>query len=1063
MELRILGPLEVVGDDGRPIDVGGRRPQSVLVALALARGHPVPADQLLDEVWRGERLDRNRLQTQISRLRRVLGDEHICTRGGGYALEIPAEAVDAARFDQLVTVARAALQAGDVAAAARLLREALGLWRGSPLPEFADDGFARPVITRLEEARLAAAEDRIEADLLLGRHGELTGEIDALVQEHPLRERLWSQLMIALYRSGRQGDALRAYQRARTVLADELGVDPGSELKRLETAVLSQDPALGGPSTRPAAAGEPADCIGNLPAAPAALIGRRAELDAVAATLRDSRLVTIVGAGGVGKTRLAIELARSVLGGYRDGAWLVELAPVADASAVAAVIGAALGVEPGSGPGATTDMLQRLGEFLSRRQALLVLDNCEHVVAGVARVVDHLLGRCMELRILATSRERLAVAGESLWPLLPLAPDDASELFMARARAIAPFFHADEASKATVRMICARLDGLPLAIELAAARMRAFTPADVLARLDDRFRLLTGGPRTALPRQQTLRAVVDWSYDLLFDQERRVFERMSVFAGDCTLSAAEQVCADDEIRRDDIADLLTRLVDKSLVTATHARNGVRFRLLQTLAEYGRERLVGSGDRAAVCARHARWVASFTCVAEADYGPAWFAAVSESLDDIRLAMEAALNSGDGDTAQAIACGLLWFWDRGGVIDDLWRWLTAALAVQQPATAQRVRALAIAAHLALAQGRDQALSYGEQAVELGRAVGDRSALAFALALHGSALGGLFDQRERAVALLEEAGTLREAEGDDWSMATAASARGVAALARADPERARPLLRLAADRFGRLGNPWAAATSLRQLADLAILRGSYDDAISALCEAVSGLTAVGAAAITSVLTARLGYLCSVQGRFDEADRWHAQALATAERQQHLPMLVFAYNSKGVTLRRRGRLDEAQQCHHLAIDLCNEHDIPTGLAAAYASLGYVAELRHDDPTAERDHRASLDAACEAADRRAQALALEGLAGVASLRNDPQDAGLLLGAAAALREATVATMLGAAAAAREMTAGRLTAAERNDIDRAIARLHDPATLDAAFAEGHRDPQAVLKLVMERD
>ena len=1024
----------------------------------------MPADQLLDGVWRGERLpDRNRLQIHISRLRRVLGDEHICTRGGGYALEIPAEAVDAARFDQLLADGRAALQAEDAAAAARLLREALGLWRGSPLPEFADDEFARPVITRLEESRLAATEDRIEADLLLGRHGELAGELDALVQEHPQRERLWGQLMVTLYRSGRQGDALRAYQRARTVLADELGVDPGLELKRLESAVLSQDPALGGPAARQAAAGESADRIGNLPAAPAALIGRRPELDAVAAALRDSRLVTVVGVGGVGKTRLAIEVARSVLGGYRDGAWLVELAPVADASAVAAAIGAVLGVEPRSGPGATADMLQRLGEFLSRRQALLVLDNCEHVVAGAARIVDYLLGRCTDLRILATSREGLAVAGESLWPLLPLCPDDASELFMARARAIVPCFQADEGSKATVRMICARLDGLPLAIELAAARMRAFTPADVLARLDDRFRLLTGGSRTALPRQQTLRAVVDWSYDLLFDQERRVFERMSVFAGDCTLGAAEQVCADDAICRDDIADLLTRLVDKSLLIATHTGHGVRFRLLQTLAEYGRERLAGSGDRAAVCARHAHWVASFACVAEADYGPAWFAAVSESLDDIRLAMEAALNSGDGDTAQAIACGLLWFWDRGGVIDDLWPWLTAALAVSQPATAQRVRALAIAEHLALAQGRDQALSYGEQAVELGRAVGDRPALAFALALHGSALGGLFDQRERAVALLEEAGMLREAEGDDWSMATAASARGVAALAQADPERAWPLLRLAADRFGRLGNPWAAATSLRQLADLAILRGSYDDAISALREAVSGLTAVGAAAITSMLTARLGYLCSVQGRFDEADRWHAQALATAERQQHLPMLVFAYNSKGVTLRRRGRLDEAQQCHHLALDLCNKRGIPTGLAAAYASLGYIAELRHDDATAERDHRASLDAACEAADRRAQALALEGLAGVASLRNDPQATGLLLGAAAALREATVATMLGAAAAAREMTAGRLTAAERNDIDRAIARLHDRATLDAAFAGGHRDPQAVLKLAMERE
>jgi len=1058
LELRILGPLEVVGDDGLAADVGGRRPQTVLVALALARGHPVPADQLLDDVWRGERLpDRNRLQIHISRLRRALGDDRISTRGGGYALEIPAEAVDAARFDQLVADGRVALQAADAAAAARLLREGLSLWRGSPLPEFADDEFARPVIARLEESRLAATEDRIEADLMLGRHGELAGELDALVQEHPLRERLWGQLMVALYRAGRQGDALRAYQRARTVLADELGVDPGPELKRLEGAVLSQDPALGAPAAQQAAASESADRIGNLPAALAPLIGRQDELNAVTAALQGSRLLTVVGAGGVGKTRLAIEVARSVLGGYRDGAWLIELAPVADASAVAAVVGASLGIELGPGPGAAADMLQRLGEFLSRRQALLVLDNCEHVADGAARVVVHLLARCGELRILATSRESLAVAGESLWPLPPLALDDAGELFMARARAIAPSFQADETATATVRRICARLDGLPLAIELAAARMRAFTPGDVLARLDDRFRLLTGGFRTAVPRQQTLRAVVDWSYDLLFDQERRVFERMSVFASDCPLDAAEQVCADDMIPRDDIADLLARLVDKSLVIAIHTKNGVRFRLLQTLAEYGRERLAGSGDRAAVCARHARWVASFTCVAEANYGPAWSAAVSESLDDIRQAMESALGSGDGDTALAIACGLLWFWDRGGVIDDLWRWLTAALALKQPASAQRVRALAIAEHLGLAQGRDQALSYGEQAVALGRAVGDRPALAFALALHGSALGGRFDQREQAVTLLEEAGMLREAEGDDWSLAAAASARGVAALARADPDRAWPLLRLAADGYGRLGNPWAATTPLRQLADLAILRSSYDDAISALREAVSGLRAVGAAAITSMLAARLGYLCSVQGRIDEADRWHAYALAVAEKQQHLPMIAFACNSKGVTLRHRDRLDEAAQCHHLALDLCNQRGIPTGLAAAHASLGYIAELRRDAATALRHHQASLDAAFEAADRRAQALALEGLAGVASLRDDPHTTGLLLGAAAALREATVATMLGAAAAAREMTVGRLTAAERNDIDRAIARLHEHATLDAAFAEGYRDPQAVLK------
>ena len=790
VEVRILGPLEVVGDDGQSVDVGGSRPQTLLVALALAGGHPLPADQLLEEVWSGEgRPDRNRLQVHISRLRRALGEAHITRRGGGYALELPAEAVDATRFERLLAAGRSALSALDAEAASRLFGDALSLWRGSPLAEFADHDFARPVITRLEESRLAATEDRIEADLMLDRHDQLTGELDGLVRQHPLRERMWGQLIIALYRCGRQGDALRAYQRARSVLADELGVDPGPALRQLERAVLNQDPNLG-PSP-PQHTDDRPRRLDNLPAAPSALIGRKTELAAVASLLHDSRVVTIVGTGGVGKTRVAIEVARRVLGVDRDGVWLIELAPVSDPRTVPMAVATALGVEPGSGPGATTDMAERLCEFLSPRQMLLVLDNCEHVVAEAARVVDHLMRRCPDLRILATSRERLAVDGESQWPLPPLGPAEASELFVARAQAVAPDFTADETTMTVVRTICARLDGLPLAIELAAARMHALTPSDVLDRLDNRFRLLSRASKTAVPRQQTLRAVIDWSYGLLSDQERRVFERMSVFAGDCTLSAAEQVCADDTIPRDDIADLLARLVDKSLLATTRTREGIRFRLLQTLAEYGRERLANSGDLAAARARHARWVASFTCVDDADYGPAWFNTVSESLDDIRLATESAIDSNDYETALAIVCGLGWFWDRGGVTDNLWRWFTDALAIEQPATARRVRVLALAEHIAVAHGVDDASSYGEQAVELGRIVGDRQALAFATVLHGSALGGLYHQRGRAVSLLEESAALFDAEGDDWSLASAASARGVAALAQTDPDRAWPLL--------------------------------------------------------------------------------------------------------------------------------------------------------------------------------------------------------------------------------------------------------------------------------
>ena len=342
-----------------------------------------------------------------------------------------------------------------------------------------------------------------------------------------------------------------------------------------------------------------------------------------------------------------------------------------------------------------------------------------------------------------------------------------------------------------------------------------------------------------------------------------------------------------------------------------------------------------------------------------------------------------------------------------------------------------------------------------------VGDRSALAFAAVIHGSALSGFFSQRERAVQLLEEAGALLQAEGDGWSVAMGALACGVAALAQTDLDWARLLLHRAADGFAEMGNARARAAALRQLADLAVLRGRYEDAALALGEALAGLSTDDVAAIVSM--AQLGCLSEVLGRSAEADRWHVRALAAAENQQHLPLLAFACNAEGLTLRRRGILGEAERCHRRALGLCRERGVLTGLALAHASLGYLAELRNDVVAAEQHHRASLDAASGVADLQAQALALEGLAGVASLRNDAGATGKLLGAAAALREGTVEPVLGAAIALRETTTGRLTAAERIDIDRATARFSDHASLDAAFAEGFRDPQAVLSVTRAMD
>jgi tetratricopeptide (TPR) repeat protein len=551
--------------------------------------------------------------------------------------------------------------------------------------------------------------------------------------------------------------------------------------------------------------------------------------------------------------------------------------------------------------------------------------------------------------------------------------------------------------------------------------------------------------------------VIDWSYDLLFDDERRVFERMSAFAGPCLLEAAEQVCAGSGIAREDVADLLARLAGKSLITAAQTSRGVRFGMLQTLAGYGRERLAARGELAVVRTRHTRWAASVADVPDSMHGPAWFATVREFAGDIRRAIGSALAAGDPDASLGIAWGIGWFWATGGAIGsagDCWQWLTASLALPQPATARRVRALAGAELVALAQGRADALAYGEQAVELGRAVGDRPALAFAVWLHGSALAGVFGEHERAIGLLEEAGALLEADADDWSLGLAALTRGVAALARRDLGQAQVLLRGAADRFAQSGNVLPEGATLRHLADLAVLRGRYDDAILALEEMLSILPAEDHPA-GIIRMAQLGCLQAFQGRPDQSGRWHARAEAAAE-DQHPHLLVFAWNARGLTLRRLGRVGEAGQCHVRALELCRERNVPEGLAMAHASLGCIAELRDDAEAAQQHHRAGLHAACEVADRQAQALALEGLAGAASLRGDASAAGRLLGAASAYREGTVGTVMGQGTAMRETIIGRLFEALRDETGRTVVCPGDQAAFDAAYAEGLRDPLAVL-------
>src|SRR5581483_4155427 len=482
-------------------------------------------------------------------------------RPSGYRLRVTDGMTDASQFEDLLRRARTA---GDAPARAALLAEALGLWRGDAFADFGDQLFTQAAAGRLESERLVALEEQAEARLALGDHARLAGELAGLVARHPLRERLRAAQLMALYRAGRPSEALDSYRELRQRLADELGLDPGPELAALHQAILVADPALRAPTPAPAVAAT------NLPAPFFRLIGRADAVTAVRALLTSARLVTLTGPGGMGKTRLALEVAAQQAGAYPDGTWLVELAAEAGPADLAGLVSAAVGIRDDASP---DPLAARLAEALRSRQLLLVLDGCEHLIEPVAALAGRLLRAAPGLRILATSTEPLAIDGEQLWEVPPLGlpgPDDngagpvgqagAVQLFVARVAAAVPGFALDAGNARVVAAICRRLDGLPLALELAAARVRALGVHALADRLDDRFRLLTTGKRDAPARQRTLRAMIDWSWELAAEPERVVLRRLAVHADGCTLTAAEQTCAGEDMDRADIAGLLGRLV-----------------------------------------------------------------------------------------------------------------------------------------------------------------------------------------------------------------------------------------------------------------------------------------------------------------------------------------------------------------------------------------------------------------------------------------------------------------------------------------------------------------------
>ncbi|MGI8658422.1 MAG: BTAD domain-containing putative transcriptional regulator [Candidatus Limnocylindria bacterium] len=659
MRFTVLGELRVISRS----DIVLSRPahRRLLSILLLEPGRALETEVLIDRFWGDEPPETARaaLQTYVSQLRRLLGEGVIVTSHSSYQLDLRGHHLDSQVFGALGSAARTALSAGAWHEVLSHAERALALWRGPAFAELQLDAFALPEITRLEELRIGLVEMRAEALLAVGRTEDALPDLERFVVDYPLRERLREHLMVARARLGRVSEALETYHDLRRELGDA-GLEPGPRLRELEERILQEDPIL-----------VPSRVRNNLPQRLTTFVGRRMELDQLKQALTDSRMVTLTGVGGTGKTRLAIELAQSVLTDHQDGVYLVSFAALNDPGLVATDAAEAMGLRVERASAEET-----LRESLRNRRVLVALDNCEHLLAACAHLTEVLLQSGPGISVLATSREALRVPGEVTYAVPPLATPpadessgerigdfDAMRLFADRAALVSRGFVLSESNAGVVADICRHLDGLPLAIELAAACVRSLTPEDIAARLEDRFRLLRDGSRTSPPRHQTLHAAIDWSYQLLTDDERALFDRLSVFAGGCTLDAAEAICSGDGLERADILELLSRLVDKSLVVLelTPAGTG-RYRLLETIRQFAQDHL-GEAEMASIQRRHRDWFSAVAQAAGTHLDDSDQLALLDRLhddrDNLQAALERSVRDGGDQQAANLAEALGWY--------------------------------------------------------------------------------------------------------------------------------------------------------------------------------------------------------------------------------------------------------------------------------------------------------------------------------------------------------------------------------------------------------------------
>lgn len=1031
--------------DGAGLDAGGlgRLGRLALAYLVVERHRPVTRDELAEVLW-GDDLPRSwetSLRGVALRLRGLLGaaglvpTEALTSAYGCWQLQLSAGTVidvetvpvDLARAEQALAEGRAddarALAEGAATLAGRgFLPEATGAWVERRQDE----------LRELHQRALEAASDAS------AHAGDWAGALhwaEEAVEAAPLRESSYLRLMKAHAGGGNRGEALRAYERCRRVLAEELGVSPSPATEAAYVALLGEEPEA------PALPEAPPP---GLPLPLTRLVGRDDELAAIEKALAGARLLTLTGTGGVGKTRLALAAAADRAGDYADGACFVELAPLADPELLPQQVLTALGLreETGQSPAAT------LTAHLRARHVLLVLDNCEHLVAAAATLAESVLRACPRVTVLATSREPLGVPGEATWRVPSLSPAGAMALFAERAQGVQPDFAVTEATAPALAHLCRRLDNIPLAIELAAARTSALSVEEIAERLDDRFRLLSGGARTAVPRQQTLRAMVDWTYDALSDAERRVFDRLAVFGSSFDLEAAEQVVGED-----DVVDVLTGLVNKSLVVAERPGAGgrTRYRLLETMRHYARERLAESGDATDVRSRHlARAVAIAIEAQDAVNGPDQ-AAVLDRLeaehDDLRVALAWGTSGGDPEPALRLATALGRFWEVRGHLSEGRGWLEAALAAGGGGELPGLRAAALnwAAVLAQHQG-DYNASRGlyEHSLALRRRLDDRLGTTAALVGLGN-LAALQGRLDAARDLFSESLAIGRDLDQDQVVAASLTNLGWVAHARGDLRGARTMYEEALDVRRRQGDGHGTAMVLANLGDLALQQGDLDVAHALHTEGLDLRRRLGDRSGVADSLAALGRVALARGDRETAQVLQSQGLAERRRVGDRPGMPASLSALAELARLDGDPASAGALLEEALTIATELDDRHCVTAALLHLARLARDEGDPAKADALYRQAMPvtgAGGAVPPTGSTATWLEGLATIGVDDGHPDRAARLLGAADALRQA-----IGAPLPAHE-------AADRNDTIAACSAVMGEAGFRAAFEAGAGLPLA---------